>query len=80
MSVSETVEESIKASFFGIFEANIGFSLSTGYDWGSVDSTTKSDAKSYQIELEILPHEKAQIEAAVGNCGSNEVHTQLYRY
>ena len=80
MSVSAGVEVSIKESFFGVFEESVGYSVNTGYDWGSVDSTTKSDAKSYKIELEIPPHEKAQIESAVGYCGSNNVHTQMFRY
>eukprot|EP00091_Calanus_sinicus_P019745 TRINITY_DN5071_c0_g1_i3.p2 TRINITY_DN5071_c0_g1~~TRINITY_DN5071_c0_g1_i3.p2 ORF type:complete len:154 (-),score=23.82 TRINITY_DN5071_c0_g1_i3:114-575(-) len=79
MSVGTSVEASFKESFFGVFESSIGYSASTGYNWGSVDSTTKSDAKSYTIHMAVPPHEKVQIEAAVGICGSNNVYTQLYR-
>lgn len=79
MSVGTSVEASYKESFFGVFEASMGVSMSTGYNWGSVDSTTKSDAKSYTIHMAVPAHEKVQIEAAVGNCGSSNVYTQLFR-
>ena len=80
MSISAHVEASLKASFWELFETRVGFSKTTGYDWGRVDSYTKSDAKSFTISLEIPPHENVMIESAVGNCGNNKLHTQMYRF
>ena len=41
MSIDTSIEESMKESMFGIFEANIGFSVTTGYEWGNAGSEVR---------------------------------------
>ena len=53
--ISAQVEATLKASFWELFETRVGFSKTTGYAWGRVDSYTKSDVKSFTISLKNSP-------------------------
>jgi len=80
MSVSSRVEASISANFFGVFEASIGVSVETGYNWGSVSGFEKSEVKEYDIgPIEVPAGEKVWIQGAVGTCGDSTVYTQMYK-
>ena len=38
MSIDASISASMKASLFGIFEAEIGVSFATGFNWGTAGS------------------------------------------
>merc|ERR1712215_240175 len=80
MSVSNRVEASISENFFDIFEASIGVSVETGFNWGRVNTQEKSEAKEYIIGPIPVPGGSIVcIEAVVGKCGASTVQTHRYR-
>ena len=66
-------------SLFGIFEATLGFSMTTGYDWGHTSSVTKSITEQFQVNAEAPAGMILTIEQAVGICGDTEVKTEMFR-
>ena len=79
MSVDETVEYAMEASFWEIFKESMGVSISTGYDWGHVTSETRSDQVTITLEAEAPPGLVLVIEQAVGHCGGSEARTEMFR-
>eukprot|EP00092_Neocalanus_flemingeri_P084707 GFUD01106454.1.p1 GENE.GFUD01106454.1~~GFUD01106454.1.p1 ORF type:complete len:309 (-),score=24.12 GFUD01106454.1:698-1624(-) len=77
-SVSTTVSASISAAFWGV-TATMGISGTTGYDWKTTDSTTKSETRSYTVSVEVPPKSTFTIEEVVGFCGGSTIHTQMFR-
>jgi len=79
ISVSTTIEYEITASLFEIFEESLGFSMTTGYDWGHTSSVTKSITETFQVMAQAPAGMILTIEQAVGTCGDTEVKTELFR-
>jgi len=78
MSVSATLSAEISAEFWGsTFTA--GLELTTGYDWTKTDSETKSEAKTYSVEIMIPAGAKLLIQEVKGTCGGSTIHTQMFR-
>ena len=50
-----TVEAELKAEFFDIFSADIGVSVTTGYDWTHATDSTKSEQTTITVEAEAPP-------------------------
>jgi len=80
MSIDTTIEESMSASFFSFFSDDIGISVSTGYDWTHTSSEAKSETQEFKVETVVNPHSILIIEGAEGNCGGNNVKTELFRF
>ena len=78
-SVSTTVSVELEAKFWDIISSKLGVSQTTKYDWTKTDSETKSEMKSYSVEVIIPARTKVQIQEAVGTCGGSTIHTQLFR-
>eukprot|EP00092_Neocalanus_flemingeri_P073160 GFUD01090206.1.p1 GENE.GFUD01090206.1~~GFUD01090206.1.p1 ORF type:complete len:313 (+),score=21.68 GFUD01090206.1:80-1018(+) len=77
-SVSTTVSASISAAFWGV-TATMGISGTTGYDWKTTDTKTKSESQSFKVSVEVPPKSTFTIEAVVGFCGGSTIHTQMFR-
>ena len=77
-SVSTEVSAEISAAFWGV-TATMGISKTTGYNWEITDSSTKSEANSFTVQVIVSPGKKVQIQEAVGVCGDSTVHTQMFR-
>ena len=50
MSIDITIEEELSAQFFDLFDAKIGMSEKTGYDWRSVSTETKSKQTTITVD------------------------------
>ena len=79
MSIDTSIETSMKASLYGIFEASIGISVSTGYDWSLAESQVFSEQVTIEVKASVRPGFILQIQQAQGKCGGNEVHTELFK-
>ena len=73
------VEYEISASLFEIFEASLGESVSTGFDWTSTSTSTKSITEEFKVLAQAPPGLFLTIEQAVGTCGDSTVNTELFR-
>jgi len=80
MSIDATIEASMSSSFFGFFSAELGLSVSTGYDWTQTSSQAKSETQEFKVEAVVHPNSILIIEGAEGNCGGNNVKTELFRF
>jgi len=80
MSIDTTIEASMSASFFSFFSADLGISSTTGYDWTQTSSQAKSETEEFKVETVVPPHSILIIEGAEGNCGGNNVKTELFRF
>ena len=78
-SFFEKIEYEITESLFGIFEDTLGFSMTTGYDWGHTSSVTKTVTEEFQVNAQAPAGLILTIEQAVGKCGDSEVRTELFR-
>merc|ERR1712241_1523666 len=79
ISISSTIEYETTLSLFEIFEASLGFSMTTGYDWGHSSSVTKSVTEQFQVNALAPAGRILTIEQAIGTCGDTEVKTELFR-
>ena len=52
MSVDAAVEGELSAQFWKIFEATLGVSANTQYDWNHVSTETKSEQTTVEVEAE----------------------------
>jgi len=80
MSIDATIEYSMSSSFFGFFSEELGLSVSTGYDWTQTSSQAKSETQEFKVEAVVHPNSILIIEGAEGNCGGNNVKTELFRF
>jgi len=79
MSIDSSIEYSMSASFFNIFEESIGISVTTGYDWSHTSSQAKSETETFKVAAVVPPYTLLQINGAEGNCGDNNVKTELFK-
>ncbi len=79
MSVDVTVSASMKASFWGIFEASLGVSATTGYDWTHATDVTMSEQVTVEVKASVRPGFILQIKQAVGECGGSQAKTELFK-
>ena len=79
ISVGLDVEYEISAGLFEIFEASLGESVSTGFDWTSTSTSTKSQVEEFKVLASAPPGLLLTIEQAVGTCGGSIVNTELFR-
>merc|ERR1712119_49435 len=77
-SIDASVSAGIEAEFWGI-TASMEVSVSTGFDWSQTDSDTKSEAKTYNVEIVVPAGTKLQIQEVVGLCGDSTIHTQMFK-
>jgi len=80
MSIDETIEDSMSAHFFKLFSTEIGKSQTTGYDWSHTSSEAKSETETFFDEAVVDAHSLLIIEGAEGECGGNNVKTELFRF
>jgi len=80
MSIDEHIEASMSASFFSFFSTEIGVSITTGYDWGHTSSQAKSETETFFVEAVVAPNSILIIDGAEGECGGNNVKTELFRF
>merc|ERR1712136_156069 len=79
MSIDSTIEESMSAGFFNFFSDDIGISVATGYDWTHTSSEAKSETETFTVETTVDAHSILIIEGAEGECGGNNVKTELFK-
>jgi len=79
MSIDKTIEAEMSAQFWGIFEARMGMSTTTGYDWGHVSTQTKSEQATVTVEGTVPPGHVLIIEQAIGHCGGSEARTDMFK-
>merc|ERR1711942_214566 len=79
MSVDATISSEVKAGFFDIFEASIGMSVTTGYDWSETSSEAKSEIREFTDSTEVPGGRMIQIQQTKGHCGGSEVNTEMFR-
>jgi|ERR1712179_29760 len=79
MDISTTISEEVKAGFFGIFEASIGVSVTTGYNWSETSTEAKSETKEFSDVIEVPGGRVITIQQAKGKCGGSEVNTEMFR-
>jgi len=79
MSISDTISAEVTAGFFDIFEASLGTSVTTGYDWSETSSEAKSETKQFTVSTELPGGRMVQIQQTKGNCGGSEVNTERFR-
>lgn len=80
MSIDASIEVSMKATIYEIFEMSIGTSITTGYNWGTAGSEVFNEQIEYELTVEVLPGLILQIDQAVGACGDNDVKTELFKF
>jgi len=78
MRIDATIEEELTSQFFGLFSENLGFSLTTGYDWEHVSDLTMGPLTSKSITAEAPPGYVLVIEQAVGHCDGSIANTELF--
>jgi len=79
-SIDTSVEMAMKDSFFGLMEETLTVTGSTGYDWSHMSSESKSETITYQVSTEVQPYTLLQIQGAEGNCGGENVKTELFKF
>jgi len=79
MSVDATISYEVKAGFFGLFEARLGVSVTTGYDWSETSSQAQSETKEFTVSTEVPGGRMIQIQQTKGQCGGSEVNTEMFR-
>ena len=66
MSIDSTIEASMEASFFALFSATLGTSVTTGYDWTEVSESTKNEQITVEVKASVRPGYILQIKQATG--------------
>jgi len=79
MSIDATVSEEISAGFWDIFEAKLGFSVTTGYNWNEVSTEAQSETKEFTVKTDVPAGESIKIEQTKGHCGDSTVNTEMFR-
>lgn len=79
MSIDTTIEYAMHAGFFNMFSEDLSISETTGYDWTHVSSQAQSETETFQVEAKVPPYTLLQIQGAEGDCGGNNVKTELFR-
>jgi len=79
MSIDSTIEYSMHAGFFDMFSEDLGISQTTGYDWTHTSSQAQDETETFKVEATVPPYTLLQIQGAEGNCGDNNVKTELFK-
>lgn len=79
MSIDESISVSMKESLYGIFEEEIGISISTSFNWGTAGSEVFNEQTELEITINVDPGYILRIEQADGECGGNDVRTPLFK-
>merc|ERR1711997_73010 len=79
MSIDTAIEASLSTSFFEFFDASLGVSVTTGYDWTQTSRSTKSEAHSFGVQIDVPPGYIVIIDGAVGDCDGSVAKTELFR-
>ena len=79
MSIDSTIEASMEASFFSLFAATLGTSVTTGYDWTEASESTKNEQITVEVKASVRPGYILQIKQATGKCGDNRSNTELFK-
>jgi len=79
MSIDATISEEMSVAFFEIFEAKIGFSVTTGYNWNEVSTEAKSETREFWVQTDVPAGKLLEIQQAKGTCGGSEVNTEMFR-
>jgi len=80
MSIDSTIEYAMSASMFSFFSESLAISVSTGYDWTHTSSQAKSETEKFHVETIVNPRSLLIIDGAEGECGGNNVKTELFRF
>jgi hypothetical protein len=73
------LQQSISVGFFDIFSTEIGTSINTNYNWGSVSTATQSESTTVTIAAVAPAGYKLLIEQVVGSCGGNIPRTDSFK-
>merc|ERR1711970_1597271 len=79
MDISTSISEEVKAGFFDIFEASLGVSVTTGYNWSETSTAAKSETKEITDSIKVPGGRVITIQQAKGYCGGSEVNTEMFR-
>ena len=79
MSIDATIQASMESSFFGLFSASVGVSVTTGYDWTQTTEATKSEQVTIEVRSTVGPGYILQIQQATGLCGGSYSNTELFK-
>jgi len=79
MSIDETISEEMSEGFFGIFEAKIGVSVTTGYNWNEVSTEAQSETREFWVQTDVSAGKSIQIQQTKGTCGGSDVNTEMFR-
>jgi len=79
MSIDVSIEASMKATIYGIFETGISTSVTTGYNWGKAGSEVFNEEQEFEITVTVEPGFIMKFDQAVGECGGNNVKTELFK-
>jgi hypothetical protein len=79
MSIDSSIESSMKAEFFKLFQTTLSVSVSTGYDWGSTSESAQSEEVTVTVEAVAPAGYILTIEQAVGKCDESKVKTEMYK-
>ena len=54
-NIDISIKRELEAQFWGIFKANMGMSINTGYDWSHTSEETMSESTTNTVEAEAPP-------------------------
>ena len=77
--IDVSVTQTVKASFFEIFEASVSTTFSTGYNWQHTSYEARSEVSTFNIETEIPAGKILKIEQARGVCGNSAIKTEMFK-
>ena len=67
------------AKFTEMFEAQLGVSRTTGFDWSKSTSETWNEETSIEVKTTVAPGTIVQLRQVVGQCGNNTVKPDFYQ-
>jgi len=79
MGIDQTISVAISAGLFDLFEVELGFSVTTSYDWTHTSELTMSVVETITVEAVASPGTKLVLDQAVGQCGDEQPRTELFR-
>lgn len=77
--IDQTIEETISAGFFGLFETELGLSATTAYDWTQTSEQTMQNVVTITVETTVNPGEELVLEQAIGQCGDDVPRTEMFK-
>jgi len=77
--IDTTIEETISAGFFGLFETELGLSQTTSYDWAQTSEQTMQNVVTITVGTTVNPGEQLVLEQAIGQCGDDVPRTEMFK-